>query len=210
MFFDFWGTVVENGIFPSPVRQAQRILRINVPFPEYIQKFESSFMTKKFDTLTEYFRNVTKEFGTNPPEFVYEKLVGMWNKNTILCKPFPETIEVLDELKKDYKLVLISNTDCLSVPQLLEKFDLNKYFDEVVLSCDIGSLKTDKEIFEMPLKKLKLKKTEVIMVGDSIPTDIEGAAKAGIAGILVDRRGTREFENKISSLTELKEKLENE
>lgn len=165
-------------------------------------------MTKRFDTLTEYFHNVTEEFGTNPPDFVYENLVGMWNKNTILCKPFPETIEVLEELKKDYKLVLISNTDCLSVPQLLDKFDLRKYFDEIVLSCDIGSLKTDKKIFEKPIKKLKLKKKEVVMVGDSIPTDIEGAKNAGIKSILVDRRGTREFEGKISDLTELKKKIE--
>ncbi|MFH1589379.1 MAG: HAD family hydrolase [archaeon] len=209
VFFDFWGTLVENGIFPSPVRRAQRLLRLDVPFSDYIEKFEESFMTKKFDTLTEAFHNVTSEFGVNPPGFVYDKLVGMWNKNTLLCKPYPETIAVLEELKKKkYKLVLISNTDSLSIPQVLDKFDLRKYFDEIVLSFDVGILKTNKKMFEAPLKKLKLKKTDVVMVGDSIPTDIEGAKKAGIRGILVDRRDTRDFEDKIPNLTVLKEKLE--
>ncbi len=28
IIFDFWGTLVENGIFPSPVRQVKYILRI--------------------------------------------------------------------------------------------------------------------------------------------------------------------------------------
>lgn len=207
IMFDFWGTIVENGIFPSPVRQAQRILRINRPFPEYIERFEQAFMTKNVETLTEAFHNVTKEFETNPPEFVYEKLVGMWNKNTFLCKPFPETIEVLKDLKKDYKLILISNTDNLSVPQLLDKFDLRKYFDEIILSCETGLLKTNKDIFELALKKTKLKNTNTVMIGDSIPTDIEGAKKAGIRGILVDRRDTREFDDKMATLSEIKEKI---
>ncbi len=179
-----------------------------MPFSEYIERFENAFMTKKVETLTEAFQNVTQEFNINIPEFVYDKLVGMWNKNTILCKPFPETIEVLEDLKKDYKLVLISNTDNLSVPQLLDKFKLKKYFDDIVLSCDHGMLKTDKKLFAQALKKVKLKKSEVIMVGDAIPTDIEGAKKAGIKAILVDRRDTREYENKIADLSELKEKIE--
>ena len=41
-------------------------------------------MTKDFKTLYEAFENVTKDFGINPPKFVYDNLVGMWNKNTFL------------------------------------------------------------------------------------------------------------------------------
>lgn len=208
VLFDFWGTVVENGIFPSPVRQAQRILRAQMPFEDYIEKFETAFMTQKFDNLSDAFHNVTKAFDLTPPDFVYDNLIGMWNKNTLLSKPYEETIEVLEDLKKDYKLVLISNTDDLSVPQLLKKFDLTKYFDAVILSCDEGILKTDKKLFAKALKKVKLKKDEVVMIGDSIPTDIEGAKKAGIQAYLVDRRDRREFEGKILSLKEVRSKIE--
>ena len=208
VFFDFWGTIVENGVFPSPVRQVHRMLRIPMSFSEYIEKFEHSFMTTKFENLTEAFHSVTKEFNVNPPAFVYDNLIGMWNKNTFLSKPFSDTISTLADLKKDYKLVLISNTDNLSVPQLLDKFDLRKYFDEVILSCDVGILKTDKKIFLDATKKLKLKKTEVVMIGDSIPTDIEGAKNAGIRGILVDRKDKRESEDKIISLSEIRSKIE--
>lgn len=208
VLFDFWGTVVENGVFPSPVRQVKKIMRVNEPFSDYITKFEESFMTAKFENLSEAFHNVTKEFNLNPPEFVYDKLIGLWNKNTFLSKPFPETVGVLEELKKEYKLVLICNTDNHSTPQVLEKFKLDKYFDAIILSCDVGFLKTNKKMFSLALKKVKVKKEEAVMVGDSIPTDMVGAENAGIKSILVDRRHTREYDNKIETLFKLKEAIE--
>ena len=82
-----------------------------------------------------------------------------------------------------------------------------KYFDEITLSCDTGLLKSDKKAFGNILKKLKIKKTEVVMVGDSVESDIKGAENAGIKGILIDRRGRQEYEGKISSLKEIKDKL---
>jgi FMN phosphatase YigB (HAD superfamily) len=207
IFFDFWGTLVENGI-RSPVKQVKWDLRLKeTDFSEYIVKFEEVFMTKSFDDLKQGFGEVAKAFNVDAPEDVIEKLIGMWNKNSILAKPYDETIDVLTDLKKDYKLVLISNTDSSSVRSVLEKFDMNKYFDEIALSCDTGLLKSNKKSFSTILKKLKIKKTESIMVGDSMESDIKGAENAGIKAILVDRYNKREYENKISNLNELRDKL---
>lgn len=207
IFFDFWGTLVENGV-RSPVKQVKWILRLNdMDFSEYIVKFEEAFMTKKFKDLKEGFEDVVKAFELDVPDFIVEKLIGMWNKNTILSTIYDETTEVLEELKKDYKLVLIANTDPFSVNSLLEKYDLRQYFDEIVLSCDTGNLKLNKKSFGDVLKKLKIKKNEAVMVGDSMDSDIKSAENAKIKAILLDWRGSREYENKISSLGELKEQL---
>jgi len=207
VLFDFWGTLIENGIFPSPVRQVRYLLKLDMPFKDYITKFERVFMTKKYKDLTEAFTTTCKEFGVKPDKKLVDELVGMWNKNTLLCKPFPETIEVLEDLKKDYKLGLISNTCNFSTKQVIEKYKLAKYFDAIVLSVDEGCLKTDKELFEKVLKDLKVKPEEAIMVGDSIQTDIFGARNAGIKSILVDRNGRRNFRFKIKDLTEIKKYL---
>jgi HAD superfamily hydrolase (TIGR01549 family) len=207
IFFDFWGTLVENGV-RSPVKQVKWILRLNeMDFSEYIVKFEEVFMTKEIESLKQGFEEVVKEFTTNAPDFLIEKLIGMWNKNSILAQPYEETIEVLESLKQDYKLILISNTDNFSINSVLEKYDLKKYFDETALSCETGLLKSDKKAFENVLKKLKIKKGEAIMVGDSMESDVKSAENAGIRPILIDRRDRRDFEDKISSLRELKEKL---
>jgi len=205
IIFDFWGTLVENGI-NSPIKEAGYILRVRMPFSEFVVRFEKSFMIGKFKSLTEAFENVANEFQLKLPGFVIEKLVGMWNKNAILAKPYDETIEVLEELKKEgYKLILISNTDEFSVENAIEKYDLKEYFDEIFLSYQIGQLKQDflKEI----ANRINMNKEDLVMVGDSMETDVKGAIEAGIKAILVDRRNKREYENKISNLRELKEKL---
>lgn len=209
ILFDFWGTLVENGIFPSPVRQVRYTLRLRIPFQEFIVKFEEAFMLKKYETLKEAFENVCKAFDVNPPQFVIDSLIGMWNKNMLLAKPFPETIKVLEELKKDHKLAIISNTDNFSLEPVLDKFDLRKYFDAIILSYGTGYLKSNTKMFGEAMKKLGVKKKkDCIMVGDSLESDIVGAKKAKIAAVLIDRNDRREYETKIKTLEELKALLE--
>ncbi|MFP4424338.1 MAG: HAD family hydrolase [Candidatus Woesearchaeota archaeon] len=206
VLFDFWGTIIENGIFPSPVKQAKFILRIDMPFGEYIERFERSFMTKKADNLTEAFRNVCEDFDVRPPEHVIDKLVGMWNKNTLLAKPFDDTFETIKALrKKGIKVGLISNTDPFSITQLISKFELDELFDTVILSYNIGLLKADAEMFDKAIAKLGVSKEDTIMVGDSIESDMRGAENAGVKGYLIDRKDKREYENKITSLREILE-----
>jgi len=76
-------TLVENGVFPSPVKQVRYILRLNMPFPEYIVKFEEAFMLKKFNDLFESFENVSKVFDVEPDKYNLDRLVAMWNKNKL-------------------------------------------------------------------------------------------------------------------------------
>ncbi len=207
LLFDFWGTLVDNGIKPSPVRQAKEILKIEQPFQDYIVRFEEAFMTQDFEDLYAAFENVCQEFGKEPDKEVLDELVGMWNKSYLKAKPYPETIEVLESLQDDYKLGLISNTPS-SIQRVLDKFDLEKYFDSLVMSYQTGMLKTNQEMFEIILNELGLSKDEVFMVGDSIATDIKGAERAGIKPILIDRWDNRHYERRISSLKELEKYLE--
>ena len=125
-----------------------------------------------------------------------------------LASIYDETTEVLTSLKEDYKLILISNTDVSSIKSVLDRCNLTELFDEIVLSCDTGKLKSDKSSFRDVLKKLKIKKTEAVMVGDSLESDVKSAENAGIKAILIDRQDRREYDPKIHDLTELKERIE--
>jgi FMN phosphatase YigB (HAD superfamily) len=58
-------------------------------------------------------------------------------------------------------------------------------------------------MFEHILAKEKFMPDEVIMVGDSIESDLIASQKAGIKGILVDRNNKREYPNKILDLTQI-------
>ncbi|MEM3127251.1 MAG: HAD family hydrolase [Candidatus Woesearchaeota archaeon] len=205
VMFDFWGTLCETGTF-SPIQQTRNILRVRVPYSEFVKKLEKSFMQQHYNDWNEAFQNVCKEFNVKPDKFIIERLTGIWNKAWLFAKFYPETEKVLKDLKAaGYKLVLISNCDNLTKEKILEKFALDEYFDAACFSCDMGVNKT--ECYDNILKKLGATKEEVIMVGDSMESDIKGAERAGIKAILVDRRDRREFSPKVNSLEQLKQFL---
>lgn len=207
ILFDFFGTLVENGVERSPIRQIQRMMWLKMPFSEFIGPFEKAFMLKKFDNLFDAFKEVCRTFNVDPRPDLLNNLVGIWNRNKLLAKPFPDTLDALEELKKKYKLALIANTDCFSIEDIMTKFDLNKYFDVTCYSYKEGYLKTDKEMFEIALERLGLKEYEAVMIGDSVESDIFGATQAGLKAILIDRMDRREFSPKISDLREIEVKI---
>ena len=90
-----------------------------------------------------------------------------------------ETIDVLEQLKGKYKLAIISNGDSKSQHNKIKKVDIEKYFDEVLVSGDIGIHKPDKAIFEYMADKLNVALDECLMIGDVFSSDILGAINAG-------------------------------
>ncbi|MBU0460788.1 MAG: HAD family hydrolase [Nanoarchaeota archaeon] len=206
ILLDFWGTLVENGV-RSPIKQVQTILQINLPFSEYVVRMERAMMTEKFATLKDAFNAVCREFNLDPGDDIVDELVGMWNKNWMLAKPYLEVNQVLAELKEKYTLILISNTDNFSVENVLEKFNLSPYFDKIFFSYQTHLIKTDKNFLKVVLDDLRLNPDECILVGDSLQSDILAAKKIGMPAVLLDRRHTREFNPKINNLAQLKETL---
>ncbi len=207
VLFDFWGTLVQQGAY-SPLKQTYRLMRIRLPFGEFVEKFERVAMTKPYDDQMQMFRDAAEALEANVPDWVIEKLVGVWNMNKLLAKPYPETIEALEALKKKgVKIAIVSNTPKLSVDGILEKFGLDKLFDAVCFSFDKGYLKNDAELFDAALNDLGVGKDDALMVGDSMETDIVGAENAGVTAVLIDRKETREYENKIKSLLEIEQFL---
>ena len=58
------------------------------------------------------------------------------------------------------------------------------------------------------MKKHKLKPEDVVMVGDSLQSDMKPAEEAGIRGILKDQRGRREYKEKIRYLSQIPQHIE--
>lgn len=207
ILFDFWGTLVENGVW-SPIKQIKDLLQINLPFSEYVVRLETVMMTRTFKDLSEAFHKVCEEFQIQPDEEKIEEAIGLWNKSWMLAQPYEEVNEVLSELRKKYQLILVSNTDCFSIPRVLEKFNLRDYFDKMYLSYEVGMIKTDQKFFWTVLRDLQLNVDECIMVGDSIQSDIMPTKSIGMKAVLVDRKNCRDFNLRVSNLKELNQILE--
>lgn len=206
ILFDFWGTLAEQGIW-SPVKQVKNILQIEIPFSEYIIRMEQVLMGQSFPSLKEAFEELGREFNLEIEPEKKEELIGLWNKSWMLAQPYPETEEVLKELKEKYRLVLISNTDCFSLPQVLDKFELRGLFEKIFLSYEIGAIKTDKIFLQRVLASLNLRPEDCLLVGDSIQSDIMPARRAGLKAVLVDRKNNRDYHPKIKTLKDLSQFL---
>ena len=84
------------------------------------------------------------------------------------------------------KVGLISNSHrCLASFQ--QHFELHGLIAAALSSSEHGYLKPHPSIFESALKMLGVSAGESVMVGDSLPHDIEGARRVGMRGILVQR-----------------------
>ncbi|TSB47090.1 HAD family hydrolase [Alkalicoccobacillus porphyridii] len=126
---------------------------------------------------------------------------------------YEETFAVLDQLRDEYQLLLITNgsPDLQNIKLELTP-ELVPYFDHIVISGAYGKGKPDKGIFEHALSLMELDKDEVMMVGDNLMTDILGAERAGIASIWVNRHNQTATDVvptfEVESLTEVASILE--
>jgi putative hydrolase of the HAD superfamily len=138
------------------------------------------------------------------------------------CEVFMEYVSIdknaKDTLKKlhgKYKLGIVSNfaiPEC--VDELLEKHDLNKLFDVVVVSAAVNKRKPSPEIFQKALDKIGVTAENTVFVGDTADADIIGAKAAGMKTIFIERRVQKEAEEAcpdqtIKSLSELTAAIKN-
>jgi putative hydrolase of the HAD superfamily len=102
---------------------------------------------------------------------------------------YEEVPEVLRALHADgFTIGLISNTQ-RSLKTFEEHFALDGLFTVAISSSDHGFMKPHPSIFEEGLRRAGVAAGEAVMVGDSVPHDIEGALRLGMRGILVARSG---------------------
>lgn len=90
-----------------------------------------------------------------------EKSTACGNKNVMLSNNFPDLTDVIKAL------------------------DLEKYFDDIIVSACVGYDKPRQEIFDWA--KSKYPNEKYIMIGDSITADIAGGNHAGMKTILVHK-----------------------
>lgn len=89
--------------------------------------------------------------------------------------------EVLIKLKGKYKQLAVTNGTKIAQEKKLKTTGLDKIFDEVYISEIVGYEKPNKDFFEVLFKKENINnRSEAIIIGDSLTSDILGGINAGI------------------------------
>jgi putative hydrolase of the HAD superfamily len=101
-----------------------------------------------------------------------------------------DTVSTLTQLASSgYHMGIISNAgDNKDVLQLVERFQLEDFFDFVLTSAACSYRKPHTRIFEKALAHWNIPAGTAVMIGDSLEADIMGAQKAGLFGIWITRR----------------------
>lgn len=104
-------------------------------------------------------------------------------------KLYPDTMPTLNQLRgQGMELGIISNFDS-RLFSLLRGLGLAEVMDTVTISSLAHAAKPSPKIFEIALEKHAVDPDEAMHVGDGLRDDVEGASKAGLQAVLLDRHG---------------------
>ena len=103
---------------------------------------------------------------------------------------FPEVKDVLNKLKeKNYKLAILSNGTPSLLKELVKSNDLDNIFDDIFSIEEVGIYKPDAKVYDMPIKKYKIQKEEVVFLSANT-WDISGGGNYGYSSIWVNRNNS--------------------
>lgn len=215
VIFDLFDTVVNfnpsrlpskliNGVqvrsTSSAVYEVFKKFYKHVDFDEFHAPFVESFVEfqkKKLEEHREFHNRERFKIMLNKlsiedephSEELLDKMVLAHMGEIAAAVDFPEENEiVLDSLKKNYRLALISNFDYAPTAYaILEKFNIKRYFEKIVISMEVGWRKPKSDIFHRCLDLLEIKSEEAIFVGDNFDADVIGAKTVGIDVIWINK-----------------------
>ncbi|MGB3368007.1 MAG: YjjG family noncanonical pyrimidine nucleotidase [Acidaminobacteraceae bacterium] len=94
---------------------------------------------------------------------------------------YDNSVEVLSKLSKHYKLLIITNGLSLVQSKRIKDSSVSHFFEKIIISEDIGISKPNPYIFEHTLRDVEYSnKSKIIIVGDSLSSDIQGGINFGI------------------------------
>ena len=194
LIFDFGGVIIDLDL-PQCI---ENLKKLGV---ESIESYLSNFGQKDFFLKFEIgeidipeFRNEIRKL-TNKT-ITDAEIDSAWC--SFLCDIPSERLELLEKLRKKYRLLLLSNSNPLHVEvsavNALEGTGktIRDYFDKCYFSYEMGLTKPDPAIFEALLADAGVEATECLFLDDG-PKNIEAAKTLGIQTYFVTQGENLDF-----------------
>ncbi len=126
--------------------------------------FFDSPITRDFETgaisSREFYTRASALLNVKMP---YKDFVDIWNdifwEDTEMCR-------LACELKKSYKLFLLSNINRLHFEHIRKRFDIIDIFDELILSFAVGAIKPDRVIYDDVVRRAGGQRDKLLYIDD--------------------------------------------
>ena len=202
---DLWDTLITDGGKMEQERDSKRadfiVKTLNLPetdkekimefFGELVHSFKSPSKKNKWAILPEtQLQYLFKKLNAEPSDEQFEEILKVYEEEALNNPPSltePDLRETLENLKKHYKLALISNTGRVPgkiLQKILKEEGLLCLFDVLTFSDEVRMRKPDKDIFLLTCERACADPDETIHIGDSVNIDFIGAQNANVHPLL--------------------------
>jgi len=153
-------------------------------FSDYNDRVDLGEITQ--DQFNEYILDILQMPREN--KYLLEKII---NEEFYIDE---ELLKKIFEMRREYKTGLISNFSNELRKRIENEWAFESTFDEIIISCEVGLVKPDPEIFNLMLDRLGVRADESVFIDDRIK-NIDGAKKMGFHTVF--------FTNKERAMEEL-------
>ncbi len=181
LLFDLGGVIVDvasraeiHAWMPTPLDLSQWTERW--PAEDVFEAFEMGLLTEE-----EFGERFIAGFPLNTTSDVFIAAFESWNKGML-----PGAVELLSELRGQYRLAALSNTNALHWKRLEGDFGIPNLFERVFTSYELGLRKPDPAIYIHTLRALDVK-PEAVLFFDDNALNIEAARDLGMQAHRVER-----------------------
>lgn len=154
--FDFWGVIAKLDL---PLDKFLKENKINLDDKHDI--IHKIIIAHDLDQINEkhFFKKISKIAGINIPynkyRFQYKK--GLLNKNLI---------SIIKKLKSKYKIALLTNNNREYTNEYIYKPKLDKLFDIMVISYQVGYRKPSPKIYQALIENTKTSANKILFIDD--------------------------------------------
>jgi glucose-1-phosphatase len=136
--------------------------------------------------------NLTKRLGVS---LTFEQFSEVWNR---ALDPNPiQSESFLENLSKNYRLALLSNTDAIHMSNDEVRFPFFRLFPVRIYSFRVGVSKPNPVIYREALRACKVRAEEAVYI-DDIAEYVEAAQRLGMTGIVF--KSVEQFQSDLQGL----------
>lgn len=127
--------------------------------------------------------------------WIHQTTLRYWQTYAKSSPLFSDTMPTIRRLKKaGYRIAMVSDSDGTPGMKMrrIRRQSFLKYLETIVVAGeDTPDVKPSEAPFNLVAKRLGIRPSDCVYVGDNPNTDIEGAKSSGMLMILVKRRGPK-------------------
>lgn len=127
-------------------------------------------------TTEQFLQEINAKLNTN---ITLDEFPDMWNHT---FRENAQMVELTQQLRKQYPVVLLSNTNPCCWEYVQAKYNFARLFDELILSYKLGYAKPEQEIYYEVLKRAGVSASECLFIDDLEP-NVRAATTIGMQAI---------------------------